>query len=126
MSENAFAKGVVHPALFVGGCIFSGLFLLVVAFLALSLVGTLFGQSTESDLFGDPAANLAAYTLCLFSTGGLGLAMLRGSGVKWVSQVPVLRDVPTWALVAVGVAASLPILLFVALIISIIAGGGLD
>lgn len=126
MSDNTFAQGVVRPALFVGGCVLLGLSLFAAVCLILALLSAILNQSFAGEILGNALADIAGYALCLVAFGAFSLALLRGSGVRWVREIPVLGNASTRALVSLGVVASLPIFLVVALIISIILGGGLD
>lgn len=127
MNESAFAQGVVRPALFVGGCCLIGLTLFFAICLGLTLIGAVFDSGVYGgEIFGYPPAEIVLYVTSVFACGTFGLAMLRGSGVRWVREIPVLGNASTGALVAVGVVLSLPMVLTIALILSIILGGGLD
>ena len=126
MGDSDFARGVVRPALFVGGCIFLGLFLFFAFLLAMTLISAVFDQDFAGEIFGYSPIDFGAYLLCAIAFGGYGLAMLRSSGVQWLDRVSFVKDLPNWTLVLVASVAALPIILFTALMILIITSGGLD
>lgn len=127
MSDSAFANGVIRPALFVGGCIFVGLTLFSALWLALEVISVILDSGAfPGEIFGYPPAEIVLYVTSVVAFGTFSLAMLRGSGVRWVREIPLLGAASTRVLVLVGVVASLPMVLTIALILSIILSGGLD
>jgi hypothetical protein len=112
--------------LFVGGCIFLGLFFFFAFLLAMTLISAVFDQDFAGEIFGYSPTDFAAYLLCAIALGGYGLAMLRSSRVKWVDRIALLRDIPNPVLVVFASIAAVPIILFIALMISIVASGGVD
>ncbi len=110
---------------------FLGVFLNLIAVISLAclvivLLGTLFGLDSGIEDFKGVGVAVIVYLVILIAFGGLGLASLKAGQAEVTERIPLVRDVPAWSLAIIGAIAAIPILLFIALVITIITSGGLD
>jgi hypothetical protein len=110
---------------------FLGTFLNIIALFSLAglvivLLATPFGLDSGIEDFNEVGVAVIVYLVIALAFGGLGLASWKAGQAEITERIPLVRDVPAWSLAIIGTIAAIPILLFVALVVSIITSGGLD